>query len=326
MLVTNLLSTRRQYVRLVMTALVAVSIQSIFSLTYYRGLPDSERGSLESLGEHSATIPMNALFILLIGSILFKCSRWIRWVSLLLAIPVVWAYILSQRRAAMIALFVGVFILLCILYQRRRRAFWFVAPATVIVGLGFVLATWNAVGRDRPAGAGGEDGAVPRRPGDRPTPAPTSTARWRRRTSTSRSSRTGSSASASARSSCARSRMPDISFFEFWEYIPHNNVLWIWMKLGFLGFAATLFMFGRAVQLGARSIALGAHQRPRSSSSPSGSRYVVMFLVFAYVDIAWDPRSTVLLGLAMALCADFVQAHDVDAERRRTPAFEMVPQ
>ena len=44
-----------------------------------------------------------------------------------------------------------------------------------------------------------------------------------------------------------------------------------------------------------------------------------MFLVFAYVDIAWDPRSTVFLGLAMALCADFVQAHDVDAERRRAP-------
>ena len=87
---------------------------------------------------------MNALFVLLIGSLVFKCSRWMRWTSFLLAIPVTWAYILSQRRAAMVALFVGVFILICILYQRRRRAFWFVAPATVFVGLGFVLATWNA--------------------------------------------------------------------------------------------------------------------------------------------------------------------------------------
>ena len=51
-----------------------------------------------------------------------------------------------------------------------------------------------------------------------------------------------------------------------------------------------------------------------------------MFLVFAYVDIAWDPRSTVFLGLSMALCADFVQAHDIDADSRRTPAFVMVPQ
>jgi hypothetical protein len=57
-----------------------------------------------------------------------------------------------------------------------------------------------------------------------------------------------------------------------------------------------------------------------------GLSYVVMFLVFAYVDIAWDGRSTVVLALAMALCADFVQAHDVDTETRRTPAFEMVPQ
>ena len=119
--------------------------------------------------------------------------------------------------------------------------------------------------------------------------------------------------------------MPDISFFEFWEYIPHNNVLWIWLKLGFLGFAATLFMFGRAVQLGARSIAL-VRTNDHAVFVAVGLSYVVMFLVFAYVDIAWDPRSTVMLGLAMALCADFVQAHDVDAERREMPAFEMVPQ
>ena len=43
-------------------------------------------------------------------------------------------------------------------------------------------------------------------------------------------------ASASARSSSIRSRCPDISFFEFWEYLPHNAVLWIWLKMGFLGF------------------------------------------------------------------------------------------
>ena len=110
--------------------------------------------------------------------------------------------------------------------------------------------------------------------------------------------------------------MPDISFFEFWEYIPHNNVLWIWIKLGFLGFAATLFMFGRAVQLGARSIAL-VRTNDHVAFVAVGLTYVVMFLVFAYVDIAWDPRSTVMLGLAMALCADFVQAHD---RRCRPPA------
>ncbi len=323
-LVTNLLSTRRQYVRLVMTALVGVAIQSIFSLTYYLGLPGSERASLESLGEHSATIPMNALLILLIGSLLFKCSRWIRWCSFLLAIPITWAYILSQRRAAMVALFVGVFILVCILYQRRRRAFWFVAPATLLVGLGFVLATWNAQGAIGLPAQAVKTVLFP----DDLSDADTSSDLYRKLEAaniyyTIQQNRIFGIGFGQKFSQPIP--MPDISFFEFWEYIPHNNVLWIWLKLGFLGFAATLFMFGRAVQLGARSIAL-VRTNDHVAFVAVGLTYVVMFLVFAYVDIAWDPRSTVMLGLAMALCADFVQAHDVDADRRRAPAFELVPQ
>jgi O-antigen ligase len=322
-LITNLLSTRRQYVRLVMTALVAVSIQSIFSLQYYRGLPDAERASLESLGEHSATIPMNALFILLIGSLVFKCSRWMRWTSFLLAIPVIWAYVLSQRRAAMIALFVGVFIVIVVLYQRRRRAFWFLAPTTVLVGLGFVLATWNAVGAIGLPAQAVKTVLFP----DDLTSADTSSDLYRQ------------IEAADLYFTIQQNRLfgvgfghkflqliplPDISFFEFWEYIPHNNVLWIWVKLGFFGFVAMLFMFGRAVQLGARSVAL-VRTNDHAAFVVVGLSYVVMFLVFAYVDIAWDPRSTVVLALAMALCADFVQAHDIDADRRRAPAFELVP-
>ena len=26
--------------------------------------------------------------------------------------------------------------------------------------------------------------------------------------------------------------LPDISFFPFYEYMPHNSVLWIWIKTG----------------------------------------------------------------------------------------------
>jgi O-antigen ligase len=117
--------------------------------------------------------------------------------------------------------------------------------------------------------------------------------------------------------------MPDISFFEFWEYIPHNNVLWIWIKMGFLGFASLLYLFGRGVQLGARSIAL-VRSNTHTAFVLVGVAYVVMFIVFAYVDIAWDARCTVFLGLSMALCADFVQARDDEPVRRHVRSLEMV--
>ncbi len=323
-LVTNLLTTRRQYVRLVMTAMVAVSIQSIFSLQYYRGLSSEARKSLETLSAHSATITMDALFVLFLAAVMFKCSRWLRWVTFVMCIPVMWAYLLSQRRAAMVALFIGIFIVLVVTYHRRRRAFWFVAPATVLLGTGFVVATWNAIGALGLPAQAVKTVLFP----DQLSDADTSSDLYRKIEKfnllfTIRSNRVFGVGF--GQKFLRPVAMPDISFFEFWEYIPHNNVLWIWIKMGFLGFASMLFMFGRAVQLGARSIAL-IRSNDHVAFAVVGVAFVVMFLVFAYVDIAWDARSTVFLGVAMALCADFVQARDVDADRRRAQHFEMVPQ
>ena len=73
-LVTNLLVTRAQYRRLMLMAFVAISIQSIFALVYYQGLPAEEREALETLSEHSATIHMNAMFVFLLAAYLLKCS------------------------------------------------------------------------------------------------------------------------------------------------------------------------------------------------------------------------------------------------------------
>ncbi len=40
-------------------------------------------------------------------------------------------------------------------------------------------------------------------------------------------------------------QLPDISFFVFWEYMPHNSILWIWMKMGIGGFMAMLYLIAR---------------------------------------------------------------------------------
>ena len=44
-----------------------------------------------------------------------------------------------------------------------------------------------------------------------------------------------------------------------------------------------------------------------------GLTFVMMFIVFAYVDIAWGPRSTVFLAFAFALCGDMELAMDETA-------------
>ena len=115
-----------------MVALVAVSIQSIFSLSYYRGLTPLEREETTDLAQHSATIHMNVLFAFLLALILLKGSRRTIWTVLVLAVPVTWAYVLSQRRAAMISLLVGVIMLMVVLWFKRRRAVLVVHPDGVV--------------------------------------------------------------------------------------------------------------------------------------------------------------------------------------------------
>jgi O-Antigen ligase len=41
--------------------------------------------------------------------------------------------------------------------------------------------------------------------------------------------------------------LPDLSFWPFWHYTPHNAVLWVWLKDGALGFAAFFWLLGRAI-------------------------------------------------------------------------------
>ena len=118
--------------------------------------------------------------------------------------------------------------------------------------------------------------------------------------------------------------LPDISFFEFWEYLPHNAMLWVWIKTGIFGFVAMLFLFARAVQHGARS-AMQVRSYDHVAVVVMGFSYVVMFLVFSYVDIAWDARSTIFLAVSFALCADFVHA-EVPSRPLGPRHFEMVPQ
>lgn len=323
-LVTNLMETRRQYLRLIMLSLVGISIQSIFSLSYYQGLPPAQRESIESLSEHSATVIMNVLFVFLLAVLMLKCSRYLRWSIAFLAIPVVWAYLLSQRRAAMVALFAGVVALLVVVFHRRRRAFWFCTPVAVIVVGGFVLATWNASGALGLPASAVKSVLFP----DDLSEADRSSDFYRQleafniwfTISNNRLAGVGF-----GQKFLQPAPLPDISFFEFWEYIPHNSVLWIWMKLGFFGFVAMVFLVARAVQEGARS-AMQVRSADHIAAVVAGVSYVVMFIVFAYVDIAWDVRSTVFLGVAFALAADFARSADVPPVRVGPRHFEMVPQ
>jgi O-antigen ligase len=95
----------------------------------------------------------------------------------------------------------------------------------------------------------------------------------------------------------------------------HNSVLWIWVKMGFFGFVSMLFMIARSIQLGGRAV-VTARTPEQAAVVLTGVSYVIMFLVFAYVDIAWlGGRTTIFLAFAFAVCGDYTAAID-DPDRR----------
>jgi O-antigen ligase len=312
-LITNLLTTRRQYKLLLLLSFSAIAIQSIFALTYYNSLSDEKREVLESLSEHSATVHMNALFVFGLALVMLKCRKELRWFVAVLIPTVLWAYLLSQRRAAMIALIVGIAVLAAVLFYRRRRMFWFFTPTAVLLGVGYLLATWNASGAMGLPATAVKTVLFPNElsASDRGSDQYRKIEAFDLWYTIQQRKIFGVGFGQKFQHPVA---LPDISFFEFWEYIPHNSVLWIWLKTGFLGFVAMLFLFGRAMQVGARSV-LAVRSSEQAAIVITGLTYVVMFLVFAYVDIAWDVRSTVFLAVSFALCGDFVPAYEPARQR-----------
>jgi O-antigen ligase len=109
---------------------------------------------------------------------------------------------------------------------------------------------------------------------------------------------------------------PDISFFQYWQFIPHNSVLWVWIQMGFFGLVAFLFLFARSVQVGARAASRAASPTDAALIVVSVA-YVAMFLVFAYVDIVWDVRPAVVLALAIAFCGDYERTIDPSLAREQ---------
>jgi hypothetical protein len=321
-LATNLCRTPRHYRQIFWTAMVGITMQSVLSLYYYFDLSIPDREGLESLVEHAAAIHINALAMLLILSLLFKgCTAGMRALLLVMAVPTIWVWIISQRRAAVVALAVAFILLLVTLRWRQRRTFRKFAPVAIIVLVGYLGAFWNAQGS-----AGFPAQAV------KTVIAPGSVSEEDRSSDLYRLIE-NYDINYTIRSSPILGLgfgqkflrpvpLPDISFFEFYEYIPHNSLLWVWIKTGFGGFVALLYLFGRSLMLGSTAIRKMVNGRDAAFLTMA-VMYVAMYAVFTFVDISWDARSTVFLGLCMSACVNYITvANRHDAALRAAAGVE----
>lgn len=304
LLVTNLCTVRRDLIGLAWTALAAVTLQSVYAIWWWTSIDAAVLTTMRGLTEHAASVHLGAAMIAALAAWLLP---WVgpatRLALAAAAVPNAVAFGLAERRSAFIGFSLAIVLLAGVLYVERRRVFrWFV-PIVTVVAVAYTLAFWNAPGAIGFPAQALKSVLAPDQL--RPEDHTSNLYREIEAINVWFTIRVGPVRGIGFGQPFYRLyAMPDISAFPFWEYMPHHSLLWIWLKTGFVGFVAVIVLMVRTLQLGSRSVL--RLDGPAALVALVGVLYVAMYLVFSYVDIAWDPRSMVALGVAFAAAADLV--------------------
>jgi O-antigen ligase len=308
---TNLFRQRRDYERMFWCVMIAVFVDGVLAYNYLDELTAADRQSLESLVEHGATLPMNALFTLMLAAWMFKGSSTAKRVFLpLMAVPVVTVYLISERRAAIIGLIASVILLFVVLYWYRRKVFWVIAPIFLVVSVGYLGAFWNSQSSLGAPALAAKSVLAPEQLDEKDQ----SSDLYRKVENANIVATIRANPLTGVGFGNKFDRpypLPFITPFLLADYMPHNSILWIWMKAGIGGFVALVYLFGTALRAGGRAVAKTAGT-PSMAITLASVGFVLAYLIFAYVDIAWDPQNIVVLALALALIDSVGRLDDAD--------------
>jgi hypothetical protein len=298
-LATNLVRERAHVNNLMVIAIAAIAIESVLGINYVVNGLQGNISQVEQIAQHAAAVHQNTFFVLLIAAFIYRASPAKRTVLPLLAPFVAIAYLAAQRRAAFLTLGIAILLIFIILYKENRRAFWLIVPPLAIIGLLYVAVFWNSESAlALPAQA------VKSVLASNQASYKDRSSNFFRLLENLKISFTIHQATLQGvgfgNQYYTRFPLPDISFFEWWQYFTHNSILWIWMKTGIIGFIALVYFVGTAITTGVRAL----WRMPGGDMSAIAlvaTLYIVMHFAYAYVDISWDSQSMVYLGVMMGL-------------------------
>jgi O-antigen ligase len=316
---SNLLTQRRHFNHLVWLAVIAIFLKCIYGVIYfYAVLNGHSSGNDFSITDHSASIQIDSVFVLFLAAWLYRGSFWKR-LGLLAMLPIYTiTYLASQRRAAMVALAVAILIVALLLFFENRKVFWLVVPAFALLTGIYLIAFWNS----------STTAGLPAR-AIKSVIAPSSLSYRDQSSNIYRMIEnvdTGYTIKQSPWTGVGFGNkfyiiwpLPDISFFAWWNYFPHNSIIYIWVKTGIGGFISMLYFIGMTIITGAQSV-MQIRERETRMIILTAFLYALMHFLFAYVDIAWDIPSMVYLGASIGMIntAGYVLATP-EPEKKKSP-------
>ena len=316
-LVSNLITRREHVNTLIWWAMIALFIDALSGVWFVATALNFDLSLVDRIQEHSGSIHLNSLFILLAASSMYRGARSKR-LAIQLMLPVLLiSYLANQRRAAFLTLMIALAVIAAILFWENRKAFWLIIPPLSVIGVLYLAAFW---GVDHPLAMPAS--AVRSIIDEQQGTADYASNLYRRvenvniKYTIQHAPLTGIGF---GKKFYIIWRMPRIDF-EWWEYIPHNSILWFWIKTGIGGFLALLYMIGSALIMGMRTL-LRMPRGEMSSIALFALLYVFMHFTFAYVDISWDSQSMVYVGMMMGLINSLqrIVSNQVEPAPRRWP-------
>jgi len=294
LLIPNVLHTPKQTERALQVVCIATLLVSVEIIWRHFALVVPGRLSVpkDMIYAHETTIFMNFMIILLLARLVWPASGRQRLWALLIPL-LLFAQAITERRAGWVSLDIALVLVAIFIFRMKRKVFYYLVLPLCIVYLGYLGAFWNA------------DGAIAQ-----PARAVRSINDPEGRDLSSNLYRLIERQNIRANPITGLGfgqpyifyySMPDLSWWIFWHYIPHNGVMWVWMKMGTAGFLALLTLVGVGLVRGVQIL----KQSSVSRSAPYLVAIVsllIMLFVYSYVDIGLNnTRVAVMLGLALGV-------------------------
>lgn len=298
LLVPNLLQRREHIEHLVMLLCVAIVLLSL-EIIYRRlfVLRDVPVGGVDQLFGHETPVFMDFVVLLLIARLIWPATLRQRLAALVIPL-ILYAQMLSERRAGWIGLDLGLMVVAIFIFRLRRKVFFAVVLPLLVFYAGYVMVFWNAQGTiAQPARAVRSiTGSADAR--DRLSNRYRETETTDLRLNIQAHPITGLGF---GRPYIFYLPLPDLSWWSFWHYIAHNSVLWLWTDMGPVGFIAFLSLVGAGIVRGVQLLKR-ASREPTAPMLVALVSVLIIMLVFSYVDLGLTfVRIGVWLGFVLGI-------------------------